>query len=299
MFIKDAKDIVKNISDIVTAPAVNIMLLLGFLLVALSFCRVNNVEGFSFTSSPIWVLIIFGCLLLLGSPIMFIFTREDRRINKKVTIQKGVSFSLNQLSVNLMVGKIQEISPLAKGSAVVLPANSSFIDDCITDEKSALGAFFLKFHPDKIPRAANDIEEQLRKQGCQKEDNGLYPLGTTIILPQEYDTPAKCILTASTIREAKTGIRAEPSSICESIKQVFMITSDKKIEKLYIPILGSGHGGLEINNALLFLVLAMNYYSKSFHHLRAVDVIVTEADASKLKDVYRLQYISFLETRQK
>ena len=58
MFVKDAKDMIKNIRDIVTAPVVNIMLLCGFLSVVLSFCRVNNVEGFSFTSGPIWILFI-------------------------------------------------------------------------------------------------------------------------------------------------------------------------------------------------------------------------------------------------
>ena len=299
MYIRDFKGILEDIRYIVSAPVVNLMLLFGFLLLVISFLKFDGITAFSFVRNPNWVMLIIGIVLLIGGPVIFVITREDRRINKRATIQKGISFSFNGVSVNLKVGKIQEIPQLSKNSAVVLPANTAFIDDCITDEKSALGAFFLKFYPDRIPDVSKVMEEQLQQQGYQKDNSGFYPLGATIILPPAFDTPAKCIITASTIRKEQVGIRAEPSGICECIKQMFMITSDKKIEKLYMPILGSGHGGLEINDALRFLVLAIKYYSQFFHHIRSVEVVVTETDAPRLKDVYRLQYMMLLEARKK
>lgn len=299
MFVKDAKDMIKNIRDIVTAPVVNIMLLCGFLSVVLSFCRVNNVEGFSFTSGPIWILFIIGCLLLLGSPIMFIFTREDRKINRRIKIENGLSLPFGRVSVNLKVGKVQEVFGSSESTTVILPANTTFIDDCITDKNSALGAFFLEYYPDKISDIATVIEEQLKRSGYKKSENGTYFPGTTIIMPSPYNTPSKILITASTVRREITGINAEPSTICECIRQVFMLTSDKKISKLRMPILGSGHGGLDINDALLFLILAIKHYSKQYHHVKSVDIIVTEIDAPNLKDINRLQYLTRLEVKKK
>ncbi|MEA2032648.1 MAG: DUF6430 domain-containing protein [Euryarchaeota archaeon] len=299
MFVEDAKDMIKNIRDIVTAPVVNIMLLCGFSSVILSFCRVNNVEGFSFTSGPIWILFIIGCLLLLGSPIMFIFTREDRKITRRIKIEDGLSLPFGRVSVSLKLGKIQEVSGSSESTTVILPANTTFIDDCITDKNSALGAFFLERYPDKISDIATVIEEQLKRSGYKKSENGTYLPGTTIIMPSPYNTPSKILITASTVRREITGIKAEPSTICECIRQVFMLTADKKISKLRMPILGSGHGGLDINDALLFLILAIKHYSKQYHHVKSVDIIVTEIDAPNLKDINRLQYLTRLEVKKK
>ena len=301
MFGSKAKEYLEDVRYIVNAPVVNIMLLFGFLFVVLSFkLRLDGLNTFSLEGTPNWIMLIVGIILLFGSPVIFVFTREDKRINKKVTIEKGLSFSFNKLSVTLRTGRIEEIPELSKDSAVVLPANTTFFDDCITDPKSALGAFFLKFYPDKIPvTVCEDIEKELGKRGYQKDEDDSYPPGTTIILPKEYDIQAKCIITASTIRKENVGIWAFPSTICDCVRQIFETTADKKIEKLHMPALGSGHGGLDINDALLFLLLALKYYSKRYHHIKSVEIIVTPTDASKLKDIYRLQYLPLLDVREK
>jgi len=66
-----------------------------------------------------------------------------------------------------------------------------------------------------------------------------------------------------------------------------------------MPILGSGHGGLDINEALLFLIVAIKHYSQYYHHLKSIDIIVTENDASKLGEIYRLQYLMLLKEEAK
>lgn len=257
---------------------------------------------FDLTNS--WVRTIVGGAIatIIAGLVLYYFRRfeEYRRINKKATVKKGISLKFNNTTVNLKEGEIQNVEITNKNSAVVLPANTTFIDDCITDPKSTLGAFFLKFYPDKIPtRVSEDIEKELRKQHYKKDKNGSYPPGTTIILPKEYDTPAKCIITASTIRKEKVGIVAYPSTICECIRQIFEITADKKIERIYMPVIGSGHGGLDINDALLFILLSIKYYSKRYHHIKTVDILITPEDVPRLKDVYRLQYLSLLEVKEK
>jgi len=288
MFMGDIKEILGYLKGIINASVFNLMLLFGFLLVFGSFLGFDGLEHISFLGQPKLALLIIGIILLISSPILHIYTRQSGQIREKLTTKKGMRYSFNQLIINVKVGKIQEVSGLTKNTAVVLPANTSFIDDCITDDKSALGAFFLEFFPEKISKVSGDIEQQLQKRGHQKDEDASYPPGTTIILPEEYNTPAKCIMTASTIRREKVGILTSPNTICECIRQVFEITADKKIERLYMPVLGSGHGGLDINDAMLFLILSLKYYSKTFHHIKTVDIMVMESDVKKLKDIKRL-----------
>ncbi|OYD17267.1 hypothetical protein CH330_00575 [candidate division WOR-3 bacterium JGI_Cruoil_03_51_56] len=292
---KDIEKITENLRRILNAPTVNMLVFFGILLIVFSFFTFDGLKNFTLTSSPRFPMFIIGCILTLGGVTIFILTREERRINKKARIEDGIPIKSGRILVKLKIGKIQEILGLDETTAVALPANTTFIDDCITDANSALGAFFLKHYPNKISKVTQDIERQLERLGHQKNENGLYSPGTTIILPPEYDIPAKAIITASTIRKEISGIRAEPSTVCECIRQIFMITADKKISKLYIPILGSGHGGLDINEALLFLVVAIKHYSKYYHHLKSIDIIVNENDVPKLKDIYRLQYLMLLE----
>jgi hypothetical protein len=289
MFTTDIKEILGHIKGIAYAPVVNVLLLFGFLLVIFSFLSFDGIENVSFTGQPKLVMLILGIVLLIGSSLMYVFTRSSsERTGKKLTIKEGMSFSFNQFTINLKVGRIQEISGVNKNSAVILPANTTFVDDCITDEKSALGAFFLKFYPEKISKISEDIERQLQQQRYQKDEDNSYPPGATIILPEEYNTPAKSVMTASTIRKEKVGIWSSPSTICECIRQIFEITADKKIEKLYTPVLGSGHGGLDINDALHFLILSLKYYAKLYHHIKTIEIVVVESDIRKVKDIDKL-----------
>jgi O-acetyl-ADP-ribose deacetylase (regulator of RNase III) len=251
-----------------------------------------------------WIITIIGGAIatIIAGLALYYFRRfeEYRRINKKATVQKGIVLKFNNLSIDIKEGEIQNIGTVNRNSAVILPANTTFIDDCITDAKSALGAFFLKHYSDKIPqKVSEDIEKALENFGYKKDEDGSYPPGTTIILPKEYNTPAKCIIAASTIRKEKVGIMAYPSTICECIRQIFEITADKKVERIYMPVIGSGHGGLDMNDALLFILLNLKYYSKRYHHIKSVEILVTPEDALKLKDAYRLQYLSLLEAKEK
>ena len=297
--IKDLKEVTENLRYVINAPIVNMMVFFGLVFIALSFFGLDGIKTITLVASPRWPMLIIGSILTFAGLTVFLLTREERRINKKARIEKGISIKLGRILVKLELGKIQEISNLNKTTAVVLPANTTFINDCITDKNSALGSFMMDHYPAKISEITKVIEERLKISGVPRNNDNTYPLGTTIILPQPYDTPINILITAATIRKEKIGIRAEPTSICECIRQVFVATSDKKISKLRMPILGSGHGGLEINTALLFLILGIRHYSNCYHHVKSVHIVVTENDAKRLKDIYRLQYLALLEGASK
>jgi hypothetical protein len=239
-----------------------------------------------------WVLALCG---FIYAGLNIVVGERGRRL-KMAKIKDGLKLKLAQTTVNLKTGKIQDASGLDRDTAVVLPVNTAFIDNCIRDKNSATGAYILEFYADKVSAIPEIMSKQLEKFGHRKNENGTYAPGTTILLPSPYDTPAKVLMTASTIKKEKIGIISSPTNICECIRNCFELTADKKISKFRMPILGSGHGGLDINDALLILMLTINYYSRIHHHIKQIDLVAVESDIEKLKEA-SIQY--FMEEKGK
>lgn len=275
------------IRDIVNAPFINILLITGVIFIVLSFCQIDIVKNelsFHFIFPPAAHFSIIGISFVILS--IIVFSLNGGVIIRKANIKRGISFKFKQIIINIKVGEIETLVSPDRSIGVVLPANTSFIDDCIIDSKSALGAFMLKHFPDKIAEIQNIIMKELETSGYKKnvEDNAYLP-STTIILPEPYNSMVNVIITAATVRKRGIGINSSPAIISDCIKMVFEITADKKISTINMPIIGSGHGGLEINFALLTLIFSIWYFSKQFHHLRQFNIVVTERDAERLKDL--------------
>ncbi len=291
---EESKSIFNNLRYILNAPIVNIFVVFGIVLIGLSFFSFSKTNGIISSTIPHWIMFGIGCGLVTFGLIIFLLTGEAIRINKRVNLKKGLRIKLGSISVNLRVGRIEEISGMDKTAAVVLPANTTFVDDCITDKNSALGAYMLEHYPDRIEEIKKSITETLQASGTSKSNDNTYPAGTTIILPSPYDQPVRILVTGATVRKESSGIKAEPSTICACIQNTFKKTSDKKISEIRMPILGSGHGGLEINSALLFLLLSIRYNARYYYHIKSIEILVTENGEKSLKDIYRLQYLILL-----
>lgn len=186
-------------------------------------------------------------------------------------------------TLTIRVLPIQKVSNLTNDSAFVLPANNSFADDCITDGKSALGAFFKEHHSEKIMNFKERIKKILTEQSIFPIKGDLFKPATAIILPDEYSIKAKVILVASSVRNDGKGFYTNPSIICDSIYNVFEKTADKKINTFYFPIIGSGHAGLETTEALNLMLLFIKFHTKQFHHVKNITIFVLENDIKKIK----------------
>lgn len=81
---------------------------------------------------------------------------------QKITNGLQIKLSADQI-IDVVVGEIQEISVDTSHGAVVLPANTSFDDECIRDKRSALGAVFQKHFPNSIEQVQQLIKEKLQK----------------------------------------------------------------------------------------------------------------------------------------
>lgn len=294
-------DSLKYLRDIIVrGNPINIVAFIGVLLTFFSFFRFDGITNFPQMGAPNWMMLIIGIVMWVIALVLYLFfnllpRKSVRKVNDKIKNQ-GLKLRLGRTIVNLKIGKIQDRSGLDRDTAVVLPVNTSFVDDCISDKKSATGAYIMEFYSDKVSDLPRIMMEQLEKFGYKPQGNGNYEPGTTILLPPPYDSPAKVLMTASTLRKEKVGIRAEPSTISECIRNVFEITSDKKISRIRMPVLGSGHGGLNVNDALLLLLLTIKYYSEGmYHHIEQIDILILDENMDELRSDYLQLFLSLEE----
>ncbi len=234
--------------------------------------------------------LIIGLILI---PIGEIFRRslEYLKINKCATIRKGITIEFPKCRVNIKIGRIEKITNGSTDAVVILPANTSFIDDCINDKGSALGSYLSTHYGERALKINGVMKKELKKSGYSLLDGERYPIGTSIILPSPYDLPLKVIITAVTNRVHGIGIIATPSGISKCIEEIFKISADKKISRIYLPLIGSGHGGLDKYDTLVFLVLAIKHASESHHHIREANILIRNEDEDEFKEAYRIQYL--------
>lgn len=285
------KDIFSDARMIISAPLTNILCVGGVVGIGASFADFDKINGLSLHGQihP-WPFVTGSILIILGV-ILFFALNKDNSFNSKLNYQKGVIIKRDDLVIRIKSGEIQKIQDTTINSAIVLPANTTFVDDCASDSRTAMGAFFSNRFPAEIANLPSLFKEILDSIGAEHTETGLYHPGTTIILPDRFSKPSRIIITASTIRLPSSGIVSNPHIICNCIEEVLKVTANQRIDTLFVPILGSGHGGVDRGLALLFLILAIFHYSKIYHHIRVIHIVVHPNDVPILNKSKELRQI--------
>jgi hypothetical protein len=196
----------------------------------------------------------------------------------------NIEIGIPDLEFSFIIDEMQNSRMKSGDTAFVLPVNTYFVDDCITDKNSVLGSFFFEFHPTLIPTFSEYVKTSLEYKEIFADNSGNYPVSSTIILPPIFNTPCKVILTASTTKSFGEGFRSNPVIITSCIEQIYKVTADQRISNIVMPILGSGRGGLEISDALTLIILSIKFYSKKFHHIKKINLHARKADFEKIND---------------
>ncbi|MFM2226554.1 MAG: hypothetical protein RJA07_2756 [Bacteroidota bacterium] len=253
------------------------VIFLGLLAVGFSFTTYD--KGFHFpTATPNWIIFYFGVCFIGGGLVLYfaLTERKSKKLKDKTTLK------FNSTTLTIKIADIQDAENLTNDCAFVLPANTSFVDDCVTDNKTALGAFFNKHHSEKIPQFNQKLKAILKSKNLQPVEGIHYAPSTVLILPEEFSIRAKVILVASSVRNTGQGFHTDPAIISNTIYNLFQQTADQRISTFFIPIIGSGHAGLEITEALNLLILCIKFHSKKFHHPKNVFIFVRENDSKKI-----------------
>jgi len=285
------KEIITDAKAVLLAPLSSILCVAGALLILASFIEYDKTQGLSLHGKINWTMSGSGFSLVILGVIIFLLTQRERKLRTELDYQKGIEITRGEFSILIKVGEIQMLQNLTRNSAIVLPSNTTFVDDCATDKRSALGAFFTEHFPSEIANLPALFTQVLDSDGIKPTPNGQYPPGTTVILPTQFEKPAKIVITASTSRIPGTGIMSNPYIICRCVEEILRVTADQRVDSLYLPILGSGHGGVDRGLALLFLLLALLHFSRSYHHIRKIHIIVHPKDVDGLNQSKELRQI--------
>jgi hypothetical protein len=243
-----------------------ILLALGFILVLTSFFKIEDITKLQISpnAAPIYATFVIGIALIVLSIVIFLLGEDGEGWLRPVKIKrlgKGHTTKIGQATLNVIYGKIQDYNTDAF-SVVVLPANEFFDDECLHDEKSSLGAYMQSKFSNQIDEIKQLIKAKLEGLATikVKKEEGLfqhsYGTGKSIFLDHPLKSSHRIILTAVTSQRAGEGLRGEISFNFRAVQEVYKIIADKRVRKVYFPLLGAGHGCLGDEVALFSLVLA-------------------------------------------
>ena len=200
----------------------------------------------------------------------------------------GIETKLRNTLIEVNFGRIEDYPPVDNDTVVVLPANEFFDDECISDARSALGAFMEKHFADELrePRkllasALADRESTLvaKREGAVEPS---YGVGTCVFMDSILDLDGSVALAAVTTQRQNEGLRSELSFILRAVTRVVEAMADRRLHTVVFPLLGSGHGGMSPELALFALLLAIgeNASGPCASQLRRVKLVIFRKDAT-------------------
>jgi TIR domain/Domain of unknown function (DUF6430) len=197
----------------------------------------------------------------------------------------GYSVILGAMTVNVLFGKIEEIDHFSDDWLVALPANEFFDDECIHDSRSSLGAFMKRHFDNRVMDIQAMVKDSLVnekydvvKKTPEKSANS-YGVGRCVFLEQPLSSRLRVAMVSVTTHRADVGLRADPSYIFAAAASLQRLMANKRLSRVCIPILGSGHGGLKGEISLACMLTAFAELSRSTaQNLREVNIIVFRRD---------------------
>lgn len=230
-------------------------------------------------------------ILLSNTPI------PSQKQCKIVASPDSLSMSFGNTELIVRFGRIEDCEDKMKGYVVALPSTEFFDDDCATDPSSALGAYFGTAFPRRIKKIQSIVAEKLKSEPSvlvERADDEMhrsYGVAKCIYLENLLNSRRRVILVAVTTQRAKVGIRCEPYYLFSAMKALFQTMNSKRLLKLGLPAMGSGHGGVEPELALLYLILSLKAVIDRHHagNVQSITIVVfqknKEAKPSIARDV--------------
>lgn len=201
---------------------------------------------------------------------------------------------LGRTQMCVRFGDIRHYDSKEPGTVVALPANEFFDDDCISDTRSALGAYMRSAFPDKIGEIQKLISQKLANvpsELVEREPNERarsYGVANCVCLKNALSSGRNVMFVSVTTKRAGIGLRSEARYLFAAMKAVCHAMNDGRFTDLVLPLMGSGHGGLEPELALLYLLLSTQAVldDRSGSHLRSVTIVIFQKDEHTTPNVH-------------
>jgi len=229
-------------------------------------------------------IIFMFCFIINFLPINKIINKERRQYKYEIIIDENHRIIVSQGDISSYKGDTDKV--------ILLPANTSFDEKCITDKNSALGCYFLKNYADRINETKKIIIDTATKNFSLSTEKKCADLGATILLPKYDGNKINILISAVTQDNPGIGIQANATGIMASIKNALTLCSQNRYSSVTMPIIGTGHGGLKPDISLMLICIQ---YFISLNHLQNHVTVKTSASTTKQKSRINYHQIIFLE----
>ena len=121
---------------------------------------------------------------------------------------------------------------------------------------------------------AGEVTNQVEKYPGQSAAS--YGIGKCAYLINPFDKPMRLAMVAVTTQRANAGLQAQASYVFEAAVSLSRLMANRRLTRLYLPAIGSGHGGLKPEVALITLLLAFAelHGTLGHRHLREINIVV-------------------------
>ncbi len=206
---------------------------------------------------------------------------EPRKVHR---LANGYCVNLGRMTIRVVLGRIEE-SECDESSLVALPANEYFDDDCIHDTHSALGAYMQHHFKGRIP----EIQELVARELASEPSNlvtkrpgvtaASYGVGKCVFLDFPLASRKRIAMIAVTTQRTDVGLRADAAGIFDAAAAIQRVMANHRLTRLFVPVLGSGHGGLREEVSLACMLIAFGELQrKSASSLKEVNIVVFRRD---------------------
>ena len=264
----------------------NVIIFIGFLLFILSFIDFSYNDKFMFSTKEkpniyiyIIAIIIFIFFILKSLLANKFFNNERRQYSYVIDIDENHRICVKQSDISSYKGDIDK--------AILLPANTSFDEKCITDMNSALGCYFLKNYPGKIDIIKRTIIDEATKKFSLSAEKECADVGDTILLSKFDGEKINILISAVTQDKPDIGIQVNALGIINSIKNALSLCSENRYSSVTMPVIGAGHGGIKANISLVLICIQyfLSVYHSQNHHVRELTIIVFDQDKRLKNDI--------------
>lgn len=214
-----------------------ISLILGTFLVAFPYVDIDKDNHFK-THPPINVVpIVIGIVLLVVSILGFAVTfwkkhKTDELVGTgldltKVKEKDGVMWTtVGGCEIRAVNGRLQDY-PLDPGSAIVLPCNEYFDDQCAGDTKSALGAYVNRAFEGQVGAFVALVKDECKKklspitieQKTDDERAESFGPGRCVLLLKPLGRSVSVALVSTTTQRAGRGLAARISYLFDGMSE--------------------------------------------------------------------------------
>jgi Domain of unknown function (DUF6430) len=275
-----------------------ILLVFGFLLVLAGLFTIKDFSKFDVAArnDVVRSSLAIGVVLIAIAVVLHLIADESFGFPIRSKVKKtnrGYAITKGHTHIQVLFGRIEEFDCSSTDCLVALPANEFFDDECIDDTRSALGAFIQRHFGVDANRIQRIVARQLSGRPSTKveKEGGSYAesfgVGTCVFLDRPLAKPLHIAMLAVTTKRAGEGLRAEARHVLDCVAAAHRLLVDHRLSRLYIPVLGSGHGGLRGEVSLLCMLIGLSeaLQRPSGHHLQEVNIVVFQSSETSAPTV--------------